>query len=299
MSENTREIINRLPDHVEDVTDALVLAQTAQQAVLPRRLDDGELYAVLRGDRIELLPTPGYVDRHDDERAESPRLVHRRVTVTDAASLLNYLARNTLDDLGKVAEDYAFGQGLLEVWANLDHRTITAHLDGGHGWRKHTATLRLQHSREWQEWTGIDGQLLPQVHFAQFIEDHLSSIGSPDGAELLDVCQTLQANTKVDYKSQQILTNGQRQFVYEETVEAKAGQKGSLKIPGELTLVLRPFQGSEPVAVTARFRYRLDDGALRLGVRLAEPEKAVEDAFGGIVEAVAGGVPVPVLYGEG
>ncbi|OYO16610.1 hypothetical protein CGZ93_17775 [Enemella dayhoffiae] len=298
MSNNTDTIYTQTPVDAEPQT-AMVLTQTAQQAVLPRRLEDGGLYAVLRGDRIELIETPGYADRHADERADAPRMVHRQVTVTTAQSLLDHLARNTDDNPEKVGEEYLFNDGSLEVWANLDRRTITAHLDGVSGWRKHSATLTLKHSREWSEWSEVDGQLLPQVRFAQFIEDHLSTIGQPDGAELLDVCQTLQANTKVAFKSQQILANGQRQFQYEETVEAKAGQKGALKIPGELTLVLRPFQGSEPVAVTARFRYHLEEGLLRLGVRLTEPEKAVEDAFDGIVETVAAGVPVPVLYGEG
>ena len=121
----------------------------------------------------------------------------------------------------------------------------------------------------------------------------------PDGAQLLDIVQTLEASTDVRFKSSQLLSNGQRQLAFEETVDAKAGAKGDLKVPSELILVLRPFQGSESVAIIARFRFRITDGVLRMGVKLNEPEKALEDAFDQIVEAVQAEIPVRVNHGIG
>lgn len=277
---------------------AAVVAQLAQQAVLPRPLDDGKLYAVLSGGDIELLETPGYTDRHEDERAERPREVKRNVTVLDVESFLDYLTRYGTDPAIGATVDNIVSSGSLEVWADIDARKITAIIDGIDGWRKHTATLALKHSREWGEWTAIDGKLLKQVEFAQFIEDHLSTIATPDGGTLLDICQTLEAHTGVQFKMQNILSNGQRQFRWEETVEARAGQKGDLSIPGELTLVLRPFQGSDPIAITARFRYQIRDGSLSLGIKLAEPDKAIEDAFAGIVTQAQDGLPVRVNNGR-
>lgn len=264
-------------------------------------LKDGQIYAVKDGDQMVLLETPGYTDDREDHRAPSPRRVERSVTVRDAASLVDYLNENTTgpDDPARVGDMFRHGVGDLELWADIDRRTIRAIVDGGNGWRKHTATLELRHSIEWAEWTSIDGKLVDQLAFAQFIEDHLSSIGAPDGAKLLEICQTLEARTKVDFKSSELLANGQRKFRYDETTEAKAGQKGDLTIPAELTLVLRPFQGSEPVAILARFRYRLDGGQLRLGVKLAEPSKALEVAFNQIVDEVQASVPVRVNHGVG
>ncbi|MDN5726085.1 MAG: YfdQ family protein [Propionibacteriales bacterium] len=287
--------------------DTAIVAGIAQQAVLPRKLVDGELYAVLNGDKTDLVETPGYTDQHEDGRAQAPRSVMRSVTTEDAASFLAYLEANTTlppategKDTPQVGIQHRYDHpGQLEVWASLPSQNIVAHLDGGEGWHHHRATLALRLSREWAEWQAIDGQLLDQVKFAEFIEDHLSTIGDPDGATLLEVCQSLQAKTNVNFKSQQFLANGQRQIQFEETIEAKAGQKGGLKIPAELTLVLRPFQGCEPVAIQARFRFRISEGTLRLGVRMAEPEKALEDAFDGVVGEVGAGVPVPVLYGRG
>ena len=300
----TDPIVNHIPiDSLDvDATTALMLTTSAQQAVLPRKLDDGHVYAALNADgAVELLVTPGYTEAQRIAQADRPDRVKRTVKLTDAESFLNYL-RGYLGEEGYAGPIQAAGStptGELEVWASADQRTVTAYLDGLDGWRKHTAILTLDHSREWAEWAAIDGKLLPQVQFAQFIEDHISTIGFPDGAQLLDICQTLQANTNVDYKSSTVLANGQRQFRFEERLEARAGQRGDLTIPGELTLVLRPFRGSEPQAVTARFRYRISDGQLQIGVRLAEPQRVIEDAFAEIVTEVDAELPVPILNGVG
>ena len=286
-------------------------AWTAQQAVLPRRLEEG-IYAILDADgSVQIVETEGYQQTRERdwerENADRPHEVNRSVTVKDVPSFLAYLYANTAHfnpaDLPKGVTEtgpssgYAHGAGQLEVWADIDQRKITAILDGHDGWRQHTATLRLQLSREWKEWAEVDGKMLRQDAFAQFIEDHLSTIGYPDGALLLDICQTLQGTSSAAYKSQTILANGQRQLKWEEAVEARAGQKGDLTIPGELTLVLRPFQGAAAVPITARFRFQIREGVLRLGVKLAEPDAALEDAFDAVVREVADGVPVPVLHG--
>lgn len=279
----------------EQAEAAAIIADLAHKATKAIQLTDGQLYAVLtpRGG-VKLLETPGFTDRHSDERGDYPRMVERKVTVLDVDSFLDYLGRYSSDGMTQGG----MPGGSLEVWADIDSQKVLGILDGIDGWRRHTATLSLALSREWKEWTKIDGQLYPQADFAQFIEDHLSTIGEPAGALLLDVCQTLEATKNANFRSQQILANGQRQFVYEESVEAKAGQKGTLAVPTELTLVLRPFQGSDPVAVKARFRYRLSEGVLRMGVHLDEPALVLERAFDRVVDEVQAGVPVHVNHGR-
>ena len=290
--------------HTIDI-DAII--RNAQEAVSPEVLKDHSLYAFRDADGATvLLETPGYT--REAKRAEqraAPAMIARKVVVRDVDSLHDYLRRNTAqtdpdDDGGGISAAHAHDNyGELEVWADIDARRITAVLDGGPGHRRHTAVLELKHSAEWKEWAGIDGKLFPQVQFAQFIEDHISSIGEPSGGILLDVVQTLTAKTKVDFRSSTMLANGQRQFEFAETIEAKAGAKGNLTIPSELKLVLRPFQGSDPVVVTARFRYQISEGALALGVRLAEPQRVLEEAFDQIVAEVGETLPVRVNHGVG
>lgn len=293
---NTHGTLDSTP---EDLTSTL-LTLTAQQAVLPRHLDEG-IYAVLDAEGgIQIRETDGYAQKRkfDWEQAHSdkPEFVHRNVTVLDVDSFIDYLDRN-YDEHGAGGNRHAAGE--LELWADIDARTIKAILDGITGLRKNTATLVLKTSREWDEWAAIDGKFIEQDGFAQFIEDHMSTIAEPEGAKLMEICQTLEGTKGAVYKQETILATGQRTFKWEEAVEGKAGKRGDLTIPGELVLVLKPFQGADPVPVIARFRYRPDPTGMRLGVKLAEPEKALEDAFAVIVAAVDDQTPVRVNHGRG
>jgi len=289
------------------------LVAVAQQAVLPRQLDEG-VYAILDAEGgIQVRETDGYAQKRKHEweqaRSDKPEFVHRSVTLLDVDSFIAYLATNTFgrgdddpepDQAQEVGPRFAHGRGygLLELWASIDDRQIKAILDGYDGLRKHTATLALRTSREWDEWTKVDGKLYSQAEFAGFIQDHISTIGEPAGAVLVDICETLVGSTGVNWKSQSLDKNGQRQFVYEEVVDGAAGAKHDLKIPTELALVLRPFQGSDPLRVDARFRFRLSGGGVQMGVKLVEPDRILEDAFAEIVEDVQARVPVHVNLGR-
>lgn len=297
------EILDAILEPVDERGYGL-LTMTAQQAVLPRRLEEG-VYAILDADGgIQIRETDGYTQRREHEweqaRSDQPEFIHRNVSVLDIESFVDYVAHNTKSTSFEEVDDSAYdhGSGELELWANVDQRKITAILDGFCGMRKHTAALNLKLSREWGEWLAIDGKLLSQTEFAEFIQDHISTIAAPDGGLLVDICETLTGKTDVAWKSQSLSGNGQRKFSYEEVVDGKAGPKGDLPIPTELTLVLRPFQGGEAIAIVARFRYRMREGHLAMGVKLVEPEKALEDAFAQIVAEVQNRMPVHVNHGS-
>lgn len=285
-----------------------LLATLAQQAVLPRKLDHG-VYALsdaVGNVRIEETEGARLLREHlwAQERSDRPEFVHRGVTLLDVDSFIDYLSHNTESTQVGPAEvdsaEYAHGSGELELWANLDEREIKAILDGYNARRQHTATLKLKTSREWGEWLAIDGRLLTQVDFSEFIEDHISTIAEPDGGTLLDICQTLQGTTNAVWKQQGILATGQRSWSYKDAVEASAGIKGELKPPTEMILVLRPFQGSDPIAIKARFRFRPNQGSgIQLGVKLDEPQRILETAFAAIVEDVQDRVPVHINLGRG
>ena len=284
-----------------DGTTALLLTSTAQQAVLPRRLEEG-VYGVLNPEGgVDITETPGYTQRREEAwlraRSDRPEFVHRSPALLDVDSFVDYLTRNTTGD-ELPAVPYAHGAGQLELWADIDGRRITAILDGYDGLRKHTATLSLKVSREWAEWLNVDGKLLGQTEFAEFVADHLSTIAAPDGARLVDICETLTGKTDVQWRSQSLDKSGQRQFTYQETIDGQAGPKGDLPIPDRLVLAVRPFQGSEQEYINARFRFRLREGRLMLGVKLEEPERVLEDAFARVVEDVQGRVPVHVNLGR-
>ena len=287
--------MNQNPDTIDldsaidsDGTAPAIIAALAQQATIPWKLDEG-IYGLLNADgSVKIVETIGYRRKREDSERDGPRFVTGTRIVSDVFSLLDVIASGVDDDGYNTLGE---GGGQLEVWADLDARKVTAILDGQAGWRQHRAILELRHSSEWADWAKIDNQLLEQTVFAEFVEDHISSIAEPDAGRLLDIAQTLKGHVDTQWKQQKLLANGQTAFVWEERVEAKAGQKGDLAIPNELTLALRPFQGSDPVGVDARFRFRPSAEGIRLGVRLVEREHVLENAFAEIVTAIDEGIP--------
>ena len=279
-----------------DGTAPGIIAALAQQATTPWKLDEG-IYGLLNADgSVKIVETIGYRRKREDSERDAPRFVTGTRVVRDVASLLDVIASGVTDDGYNTLGE---GGGQLEVWADLDARKVTAILDGQAGWRQHRAVLELRHSSEWADWAKIDNQLLEQTVFAEFVEDHISSIAEPDAGRLIDIAQTLRGHVDTQWKQQKLLANGQTAFVWEERVEAKAGQKGDLAIPNELTLALRPFQGSDPVGVTARFRFRPSAEGIRLGIRLVERERVLEGAFAEIVTDIDEAIPegVSVRFG--
>ena len=122
--------------------DISAIIDNAQEAVAPYELEDGNLYAVRNSDgAIELLRTPGY-DRAVTQLAAqtSPDQIRRSITVRDAASLIDYLDANTVNGGEVVGTDHRHGVGRLELWADIDRRTVKAIIDGNDGHRVHTAT---------------------------------------------------------------------------------------------------------------------------------------------------------------
>lgn len=111
---------------------AAILTMTAQQAVLPRALGEG-IYAILDADgAVQIVETTGYKQQRKHAwnlaHADRPEFVHRQVTLLDVDSFIDYIAHNTdsepFDEVS--GQENAHGSGELELWADIDARTIKA-----------------------------------------------------------------------------------------------------------------------------------------------------------------------------
>lgn len=209
----------------------------------------------------------------------------------DAGSLISYFKEYSIN--GK-------------LFANIDACAVTAILDYHAGstvdhltdWCTHRATFQAKHSEEWKTWLGKNAKQMSQVEFAQFLEDNLVDIGRPDGARMLEVALSIEACKAGSFKSARRLDNGDVSFGYIEQTTATAGPKGSIEIPKDFDVQLRPFIGCERHTVTARLRYRIDDGALRLWFELVRHEDVKRLAFDAIVAKVTDETGVKVLLGK-
>lgn len=270
-------------------TGAQAIIETARLSTEPHEVEPGHLYVVPTAHGHTVVNLQG------DEYREFPQHKRAAVTVTDVASFAHYY--------GKHADDWS------EVFADADQTSITAVLDAhmdesmGARWQQHRLVLQLAATPEWADWAGCDRKQMAQSVFAEFIEDHLADIASDDkapctAADLLEMAQQFQAHSKIEFKQGHRLSSGQAQFEYVETIEAKAGERGTITIPTAFELGIRIFDDLDPYRVKARFRYRVNDGKLTLGYHLDAPERKVRDAVGLVVAKAAAATKATIMLGR-
>lgn len=223
---------------------------------------------------------------------ERPRRMKGKVTLHTPASFIDYVK--------------AFGDGNTILTADITKTRLDAILDyhesGDTGlprWGDHRASYACRKTKEWETWTGIDGEknAMPQEKFARFLEDNLPDIAKPEGAQLLELVQQLEVHNDVRWTGKVNLVNGSRQMFFEEKVEGQG--KGDVLIPETFVLGIAPFEGVALYELTARLRYRVAGGGLSLWIDLHRPHKVTEDAFNGIVTDVEGLLdPMRLVHGS-
>ncbi|MBT2508854.1 DUF2303 family protein [Streptomyces sp. ISL-98] len=262
--------------------EAQTIVDTALLAARPAELEPGKVYAFHTRQGVHKVDLTG------PEHTGTPPRKQGTTTVRDATSFAAYFDKHADSD--------------TEVYADAERLTITAVLDAHQAdtarWSGHRLTLALRTTDAWKQWKELDGKLVSQEQFAEFLEDHLPELLEPAAAEMLEIAQSFQATSKVDFKSGTRLATGQRQFEYVETVTAKAGQKGQLTIPETFIVGLVPFDGSQGYKVTARLRHRIVDTQLRIGYKLERPGDILATAFGDVVTAIGEAIEQPVMNGS-
>ena len=212
------------------------------------------------------------------------------VTVFDAASFNMVLADNA-------------GAGDVAIYIDRNPirpavvALLNGHGKGGPGWGDFRAQIEFRKTPQWEKWTSIDGKLLPQTAFAEFIEDNMEDIAEPVGARMLEIATYLEATRTVNFKSGIRLSSGEIQFQNLENLDAKVGA-GAIAIPETIVLGLAPLQGSPLFRVPARFRYRLSDGKLTLGVKLQRIEDLMRDVLDDVVAKIERGANVSMIEGR-
>jgi uncharacterized protein YfdQ (DUF2303 family) len=266
------------------VTDTQPIIDAATRAAEPKVLNDSERFHVV------VSPT-GQVHLYDlfaeAEKHSTANIAPARKTGTyqvhDASSFVAYIAKHGNPD--------------TEVWADTVNAKITgvinAHIAGGPNnaqFEDHKVAYSVQLTEAWKAWASRDGKLDSQSDFAELIEDRALDIVQPAAADMLELAQTFQATIGVSFESSKRLSSGERQLAYREQVDAKAGRAGQMDIPETFVLGVRPFEGADPYKVTARLRYRITDGVLRIGYKLERPEDVMREAFLGVVAKVQTGI---------
>jgi len=245
---------------------------------------------------VVLLPG-GYAVHDLSAKLEAPTRKRGTTKLNDAESFIAVVKDQSNDS--------------TRLFSTINPPTFTAvfnHHAEGAGWGDHRAKYDAPLSPEWKAWTGIDAKKLNQLDMAQFLETNMVDVvyiataagepGSPDGATLLEICRTLEATKKVNFKSSVRLPNGSAEFTYDEEVNGTA-VKGTMTIPEQFSIGVPVFENGEKYRQDVRFRYRIQEGGqLVIWLELIRPHKVIEDAVKQLREHVAKETGLQVLNGE-
>ena len=218
---------------------------------------------------------------------EGPRRIKQSIKVSTARSLVKYV------------KDFA--TEYTAIFADLKNEKFTAVLDyhdpvSGPAWGDHIVSYSCPRDSRWNTWLGSDGSKMSQTNFAIFIESNLIDIVAPSGADMLTIAKELQAKKKIDFKSGQDLSNGDVQFTYNEQTTGSAGQ---IDIPQEFKLGIPVYEGGAKYEVTARLRYRIQEGVLTMWYDLLRPERMAEDAFQEVKAEIEKGLADKAIFFDG
>lgn len=142
----------------------------------------------------------------------------------------------------------------------LDSFTFRAVLDDHTAdqaqWGDHVAEIQLRASPEWDAWMKACSGALSQQDLADFLEDHLEQIASPDASDVLTDIRHIHVTSNTRCESVQ-REGGDIAFTL--ATETSAGTKTERgRIPSKLVLMIAPFRSWDPVQMTVNLTYSLN-----------------------------------------
>lgn len=177
---------------------------------------------------------------------------------------------------------------------------------------KHRVHYEFPLSDSWNAWMGINGEALPQVEFAEFIEDHIADLAAPDTMEeedwrhkfsfrvafpneLVSLSRGLQVFSETKVKNVVNLQSGAAQINFEE--EHKDANGNKLDVPGMFILSIPPFFRGEPARIPVRLRYRQSAGKLFWICQLYRPDIYVTEQVIRDMERAGSDTSLPTFQG--
>ncbi|MCR9254758.1 MAG: YfdQ family protein [Alphaproteobacteria bacterium] len=174
----------------------------------------------------------------------------------------------------------------------------------GHG--AHLVTYKPTFSVNWAKWTASNGAMMRQADFAQFIEDNYPDIAeveftwkgnsglTPSQADMLDLSTNLKVSRKAQYQEVNNLKTGGVVLKREEDVQANIA-KSEREVPDLFGLRLPIFRGGPAVDVLVRFRFRQNDGELRLGYEIFQLDETEDAEVEAMVSRISTKTKLPAI----
>ena len=224
-----------------------------------------------------------------------PRKTKAVAAFTDAASYLAYVKRHAPPGSA--------------VWCTFDPQTfslsftavIDEHEKGTAGWRSHCAKFAPAMSAEWKAWTKNHAVQMPQVTFAEWLQEHEDDItstaaGLPTSLQMHAMATEFVANEERTLKSSVKLQSGGVRLTY--IADPDAGTTESMQMFDRFAIGIPVFHGGSAWSITARLKYRLHAGAVKFHYELVRPDRVHEGAAKELIDAIRAGLgDVPMFMG--
>lgn len=266
-------------DGVTDIIDAA------------RRGADISFIKVDKDNRFAFVPDLGQGKFHDLAKYfDMPVRKNGDIHVFDAESFNRIISENM--DAGNAC-----------VYVDRDPLSpaIVAVLNGhgvtGPGWGDFRVHIDFRPTPQWKTWMSIHDKFLSQVDFAEFIEENVEDILDPPGADMLEIASFLEATKETTFKSGIRLSDGSVQLQNMESVDASVGA-GQKKVPEIFHLNIAPLLGSANYDVPVRFRYRVVNGKLMLGIKVQRVEDLMERVLTDVVSKIATTENITLVLGR-
>lgn len=243
------------------------------------------------GVRVVTVPD-GYALRSLEAIAAEPSAKRGAAKLHDVASFVAYV--NAHKAAGTTI-GWTVGASTHELPSVL--AVLDGHGTDAPGWGRHTAALEFKYSRQFNAWHGISGKAHDQATIAEFVEERIGDIAQPSGGELFEMVRAFTVSRNIQYSAAMNLNSGAVDLVYRNADET-AANPSTVRVPEVFTLAIPIFAGDDRVAVSVRFRYRLQDGGkLSITFKLTQIEDVIEAAVLARVAAIEKGTGIAPLRG--
>lgn len=283
------------PAQPATATEAAAIIAVAREA----EKNKTPLVTTLAND-LQIIISPSGSITSLERFADHPRRKRAVVTLYEIASFIAYVNRHKI-----AGHTHLFGaanEAGGSFTAIIDYHGDESDPDSPAQWGEHRVVGELVTTPEWKRWIANNGKILSQEAFAEYIEDNLLDIKTPDAADILEIAQGLQGRKTVTFKSGKNLRDGSIKFEYSEDVLVNGSasrRDDSFKVPEKFVLSIVPFIGGNGVEIEARLRFRIGDGGkLSFAYILNRPFKVVEAAFEAARGDIEREIAQPVMLGS-
>lgn len=223
-------------------------------------------------DGLAVLVPEGYKLEDLEQFRESPRNIRKRLSAHTLEGFVDYINKFATDNTVIFAHPVE-----ADMEAVFDY-----HSPGQPRWGDHKISFRPKKSREFEKWERKNRGLLDQFDLADLVEEHAEDFYDPQPARIIEVARNFEAKKSVQFERAKSVESGDVQFTYVE----ETGAKDDMVIPEDVTLRIPVFMGGKKVEISGRFRYRLDQGELKLGFVFPQLHEVKKTAAKGLIQDV-------------